>query len=96
MENGQDVNTADSFNMRTPIFTALRLGRPDVVSFLRIEGARVDVEDRYGVSPLTYACCSFTPGMDEPDDLNQKCKAIEALLQQKGFKNNVDVKFSTT
>ena len=53
--DGAECDNADVDNMSTPLHEAARLGQCKLVLVLIEQGASVNVQDRYGHTPLYYA-----------------------------------------
>jgi hypothetical protein len=54
LEKGGDVNAANSMGL-TPVFGAANRGSDDMLAFLVEKGARLDVKDKEGRSPMVWA-----------------------------------------
>jgi ankyrin repeat protein len=54
IELGQDVNAANSMGL-TPVMGAANRGSDDIIQFLVERGARLDVKDKEGRTPLNWA-----------------------------------------
>lgn len=54
IEKGADVNAANSMGL-TAVFGAANRGADDILAFLADKGARLDVKDKEGRTPMTWA-----------------------------------------
>jgi ankyrin repeat protein len=54
LEKGADVNAANSMGL-TPVFGAANRGADDILAFLVEHGARLDVKDKEGRTPMVWA-----------------------------------------
>jgi ankyrin repeat protein len=54
LDLGLDVNAANSMGI-TAVMGAANRGSDDIIEFLVAKGARLDVKDKEGRSPLTWA-----------------------------------------
>jgi ankyrin repeat protein len=79
---GADVNAKDNFGM-TPLHTAVRAGRRDVVGLLVANGADINAKSNFGHSPLFLAVAEGR-------------KAIAERLIDKGANVNTKDKFDMT
>jgi ankyrin repeat protein len=70
-EKGVDVNAANSMGL-TAIFGAANRGSNDIIEFLVKQGARLDVKDKEGRTPLTWAEGVFlatNPPLPKPESM---------------------------
>jgi len=83
INNGADVNAITPRKSETPVSCAAEFGHPEILEFLVAHGARVDVIDDWGNTPLHYA---VSPVFERPIESSQRHKVIEILL-----KNDIDI-----
>ncbi len=71
VEQGVDVNAANSMGL-TAVFGAANRGSNDIIEFLVQHGARLDVKDKEGRTPLTWAEGVFlatNPPLPKPESM---------------------------
>ncbi|HZS44323.1 MAG TPA: ankyrin repeat domain-containing protein [Blastocatellia bacterium] len=56
LEQGADVNAADSEHQETPLILAVKSADPAMVRLLLNAGANIDARDNHGRTALFYAC----------------------------------------
>ena len=68
---GMSVNDANSMGL-TPVHAAANRGSDDIIKFLVEKGAKLDVKDKEGRTPLTWAEGVFLathPGVPKPSSI---------------------------
>ncbi len=65
VETGADLETRDSYHLRSPLFFAVMARQLELVRLLADEGADVDTEDGFGQRPVHYAAFSGQPEVIE-------------------------------
>src|SRR6185295_14653265 len=85
IELGNDINASNSMGL-TPLLGAANRGSNDLIEYLVSKGARLDVKDREGRTPLRWAEGVFLAAVGA-----ERKPTTIALLEQLGAKSGISV-----
>ena len=80
LEKGADINAANSMGL-TPVFGAANRGADDILAFLVEHGARLDVKDKEGRTPMVWAEGVFL-ATNAPERKPSTIALIEKLMKK--------------
>jgi len=80
LEKGADINAANSMGL-TPVFGAANRGADNILAFLVEHGARLDVKDKEGRTPMVWAEGVFL-ATNAPERKPSTIALIEKLLKK--------------
>jgi uncharacterized protein len=80
LEKGADVNAANSMGL-TAVFGAANRGADDLLAFLVEHGARLDVKDKEGRTPMVWAQGVFL-ATNAPEAKPSTIALIEKLMKK--------------
>ena len=80
LDKGGDINAANSMGL-TPVFGAANRGADDILGFLVEHGARLDIKDKEGRTPMTWAEGVFL-ATNAPERKPSTIALIERLMKK--------------
>jgi ankyrin repeat protein len=80
LEKGADINAANAMGL-TPVFGAANRGADDILAFLVEHGARLDVKDKEGRTPMVWAEGVFL-ATNAPERKPSTIALIEKLMKK--------------